>query len=323
MMEYGSVPGIDKPTSRLVQGCVMLSSERWEEGAKLLDDVLALGCTTFDTAHGYGGGESERTLGRWVAERGVRDKVVIITKGAHPYRGRNRVTPLDITHDLIESLHRLETDYIDLYLLHRDDPAMAVGPIVDVLNEHMKAGRINAFGGSNWSHKRVAEANAYAESSRLTPFAASSPNFSLGRQQEPPWADCLTLSGPENADARAYYAETNMPLFCWSSLAGGFFSERFTRDNLAQFTTGLDATCVKSYCFEENFRRLDRVKELSADKGMTVPQIATAWVMSQPLNIHALVGCGNGEEFAENLEALGTKLTPEECAWLDLESDQR
>jgi len=317
-MEYGNVAGIAKPVSRLVQGGVMLSRERWDQCSKLLDDVLERGCTAFDTAHGYGGGESERTLGRWIADRGVREKVVIITKGAHPSKGRKRVTPLDITHDLIESLHRLETDHIDLYLLHRDDPDVAVGPIVDVLNEHKKAGRIHAFGGSNWTPERLAEANAYAESTGQTPFAASSPNFTLARQQAPPWDDCLTISGPENAEARAWYQQAGMPLFCWSSLAGGFFSERFTRDNLDSFTGGLDATCVKSYCFEENFKRLDRVKELAAEKNVTVPQVALAWVMGQPLDIYALVGCATGDEFIQNVEALELKLTEAECAWLDL-----
>ncbi|HUV39456.1 MAG TPA: aldo/keto reductase, partial [Planctomycetota bacterium] len=283
-MKYGNVPGIDKPVSRLVQGCVMLKPDNWESGANLLDDVFALGCRTFDTAHCYGSGGSERTLGRWITERGVRDKVVVITKGAHPYGGRNRVTPLDITADVVESLERLGTDFIDLYLLHRDDPAMDVGPIIDVLNQHKKAGRIGAFGGSNWTHQRIAEANAYAKANGREGFTVSSPNFSLAEQVQPPWADCLTISGPANVDARAYYRKAKMPLFCWSSLAGGFFSGKITRENTDALGEYFGKLCRDCYFTDDNFERLARVTQLAAEKGKTIPQIALAWVMSQPLD---------------------------------------
>src|SRR4051812_14754926 len=141
-MRYGTLPGIDKPISRLVQGTIMINSRDIDGSFRLLDDVFALGCTTFDTAHVYGSGDCERTLGRWVKERGLRDKVVVITKGAHPNADRKRVTPFDITSDLNDSLARLKVDKIDLYLLHRDDPSQPVGPIVETLNQHYKAGKI-------------------------------------------------------------------------------------------------------------------------------------------------------------------------------------
>ena len=86
------------------------------------------------------------------------------------------------------------------------------------------------------------------------------PNFSLAVQIEPPWANCISISGPDGAAARAWYQEHNMPLFTWSSLAGGFFSGRFRRDNLDTFDSYGDRLCVTSYCSEENFQRLDRVK---------------------------------------------------------------
>ena len=170
-MQYGKVPGIDKPVSRLAQGTVMVKSEDAEKGFALLDAILELGCTTFDTAHVYGGGDNERTVGRWIRERGIEDKVVIIGKGAHLSEDRKRVTPFDISSDLHDSLARFKIDTIDLYLLHRDDPSVPVGPIVELLNEHLKAGKIRAFGGSNWSHDRVADANAYADAHGLVGFA--------------------------------------------------------------------------------------------------------------------------------------------------------
>src|SRR5918911_4469580 len=161
-MQYGSVPGIQKPVARLVQGTMMINAESPEKFFPLLDAVFELGCNTFDTAHNYWSGASERTLGRWINERGVRDQVVVIDKGAHYNVDRKRVTPFDITSDIYDSLARLKSDYIDVYLLHRDDPNVPVGPIIEVLNEHLRAGRIHAFGASNWTPERIEQANEYA-----------------------------------------------------------------------------------------------------------------------------------------------------------------
>src|SRR5205085_9862065 len=173
----------------------------------------------------------EMAIGKWITERNNRAKVVLLAKGAHHNSVRTRVTPFDIASDLHDSLARIGTDYFDLYLLHRDEPAVPVGPIVEALNEWKKAGKIHAFGGSNWSCGRIREANEYAEEHGLTGFSCSSPNFSLGDQIQPPWGGCVTISGPRNADVRADYQRSQVPLFCWSSLAGGFFSGRINRDN--------------------------------------------------------------------------------------------
>ncbi|MBM3210838.1 aldo/keto reductase, partial [Candidatus Poribacteria bacterium] len=169
-MLYGSVKGVDKSVSRLVLGTMIINARELEKSFSLMDAAIELGCTTLDTAHVYG---SEGAIGRWMEERKNRDKVIILTKGAHPNADRKRVTPFDITADMHDSLARLKTDYIDIYLLHRDDPDVPVGPIVECLNEHLRAGRIKAFGGSNWRHERIQEANDYAQSHGLVPFTAS------------------------------------------------------------------------------------------------------------------------------------------------------
>ena len=322
-MQYGNVPGVTKPLARLVQGTVMISTSKLDESFALLDGILELGGTTFDTAHGYGNGDVERTMGRWMKARGNRDQVVILGKGAHHNQDRQRVTPYDITADLHDSLARMQTDYIDLYVLHRDDSSQPVGPIIETLNEHKAAGKIHAFGGSNWSTARLQEANEYAQAHGLTPFVVSSPNFSLAVQRKAPWPNCVSISGPEAASERAWYAEHNTPLFTWSSLAGGFFSGRFNRDNLDSFDTYLDKLCVECYCTESNFQRLDRVRELADERGLTIPQVATAYVMSYPLNIFPLVGCNTAQEFKANLEASEMRLTPAEIAWLEARSDTR
>jgi aryl-alcohol dehydrogenase-like predicted oxidoreductase len=299
----------------------MISSRELDWSFALLDEVFELGCTTFDTAHDYSQGDCERTVGRWINERGLRDRVVIIGKGAHHNQDRRRVTPFDITSDLYDSLARFKVDFIDLYLLHRDDPGVPVGPIVEVLNEHAAAGRIHAFGGSNWNHKRIQAANKYAADHGLTPFAASSPNFSLAEQIQEPWPDCISISGPAGQAPRQWYRQNQMPLFTWSSLAGGFFSGRFSRDNLDSFDSYLDKLCVQAYGYEDNFKRLDRARHLAEEKDLTLPQIALAYVLSQPLNIFALVGCQSGSEFRSNLKASAVRLSPEEMAWLELKSD--
>src|SRR5690606_23154974 len=112
----------------------------------LLNQVFELGGNTIDTAHVYSGGNSERIIGRWMQARGNREQVVVITKGAAHSQDRRRMTPFDIASDLFDSLARLQTDYIDLYLLHRDDPHVPVEPVIDALNEHLRAGRIHAIG---------------------------------------------------------------------------------------------------------------------------------------------------------------------------------
>lgn len=322
-MEYGTVTGIDKPVSRLVQGTIPLTEDDVPRSLALLDAVYEHGCRTFDTAHGYGSGACERVLGQWVNTRGVRDDIVILDKGAHPYDGRVRVTPEDITSDLHESLQRMNLDYVDLYVLHRDNPAVPVGPIVNVLNEYKRAGKIGEFGGSNWSTARIAEANAYAIENGLDPFTISSPNFSLAVQAKPPWEGCLSISGSAGESEREWYVDQGMPIFPWSSLAGGFFSGRFRRDNLDTFESYLDKLCVESYCSEENFQRLDRVVELGARYGLSIPQVAMAYIMSQPIDVFALVGCRTGDEFAMNTAVLGQKLTADELTWVDLRSDER
>jgi len=323
-MNYGSIRGIEKPISRLVLGTMIINTKQLDMSFALMDAVMEQGCTTFDTAHVYAGGESEKAIGMWLRERGNREKMVILSKGAHPGGGRKRVTPPDIASDLDDSLNRLQTDYIDIYLLHRDDLDVSVGPIVECLNEHLEAGRIHAIGGSNWTHQRIQEANDYADAHGLVPFSVSSPNFGLADQVDDPWGPgCVSLSGPKEAEARKWYEKNQLSVFAYSSLGRGFFSGRITRENFEAQKDSIDGACLRAYCHEVNFKRLDRVQILAKEKGMTVPQIATAYIMNQPLNVFALVGVANGDEFRANVAACELKLTQEEVDWLDLRSDSR
>ncbi|MEM9775667.1 MAG: aldo/keto reductase [Chloroflexota bacterium] len=317
-MKYGNLDGISKPVSRLVQGTVMLGGYSQNEADTLLDAVFAAGINTFDTAHVYGNGACERIFGNWLASRNLRDQVVILGKGGHPMDGRDRVTPEDISADIADSLERMQTDTIDLYILHRDDTTKPVGPIMDCLNQHLQAGTVKAIGGSNWTTARLAEANAYAKKHHLTPMQASSPNFSLAEQAKPPWDGCITISGPEYATDRDWYSQQQMPLFTWSSLAGGFFSGRFTPDNLDSFDNYFDKLCVEVYCFGDNWGRLKRAKQLAAEKDVSLAQIAIAYVLNQPaLNTYALIAAWKPGEAADSVNAVNIELTPDQINWLE------
>lgn len=322
-MEYGTIEGMDKKISRILHGTIMLREDDLQGGFELLDGVWALGVNGFDCAYIYGGGQCERVLGQWLEERGLFDEAVILTKGAHHAGPKNKVNPVDITADLTESLARCRTDFIDIYVLHRDDLNVEVGPIVEVLNEHKAAGRIGLFGGSNWTVPRIREANEYAYKHNLEPFTVSSPNYSLAEQVKEPWRGCISISGPSNEADRAWYAEQKMPLFTWSSLAQGFFSGKFTRDTFEAYKSQLPESCVHAYCHEQNFVRLDRAGELAREKGLTVPQIALAFNLNQPLNLFSLIGAFHPDECEANIEALNLKLTEEELDWLDLKRDGR
>ena len=216
-MEYGQPAWTEKKVSRIVQGTIMLREEEQEEGFEFLDAVWASGINAFDTAALYGGGTCERVLGRWLEDRGLRDQAFVLGKSCHHNADRRRVTPFDIASDLADSLARQRHGYHDLHCLHRDDPRVPVGPIVEALNEHLEAGRIRAMGGSNWTTARLQEANEYAEARGLRGFVASSPNFGLADEKEAPWEGCLSISGPlpgggpgvvlEAADAAVHLVE--------------------------------------------------------------------------------------------------------------------
>jgi aryl-alcohol dehydrogenase-like predicted oxidoreductase len=307
-MIYGTIPGVNKPVSRLVLGSMVLNSDRLPFSFALMDDFYALGGNAIDTAYVYGGGKSEPAVGKWITERGLRAQVVLIAKGA----ATTAATPELVTREMLVSLDRLGLDYADAYLMHRDNVNVPVGEFVDCLNEHREAGRICAYGGSYWTTARLLAANAYALRKGIPGFAASSPNFSLAHWNEPMWSDCLSASDPKS---RTWYRKTQLPLLAWSSQASGFFTGRFTpadRDNPA-------ASEVARVWFNDgNWERLHRATTLAEQKGVSAIQIALAYVLHQPLNIFALIGPQSAEELRSSARALEVALTPAEMAWLDL-----
>lgn len=309
-MKYGQVDGVTKPVSRIGLGSVMFNPDRPALSSALLDFFLEQGGNCVDTAWVYGKGAAEKSVGAWIENRGVREEIVLIGKGAATARG----TPELVTTQLLESLERLRTSFVDVYLMHRDNVEVPVGEFVECLNEHHRAGRLRAFGGSNWTTQRLEQANAYATSHGLVGFAASSPNFSLAVWNEPRWIDCLSAS---DHASREWYKRTRMPLFAWSSQAAGFFTGRYTEADSQNPTT---KEMAKVWFNEGNFRRMQRARELAERKGVTPNQVALGYVLCESPNTFALIGPENIEELRESVGALELELSQSDRRWLNLES---
>lgn len=318
-MEYTYLENIDRHLSKIAFGCAIAPMLAGENVNELLDGCVELGINTFDTAENYG--LSEVSLGNWMRERKNRDQLVIISKGCHPYDGKDRVNPEELIKDIEASFKRLGTDYIDIYFMHRDDYKIDPGIMVEILNEYYKKGKIGAFGGSNWTHERIAQANAYAKEHNLCPFTVSSPNYGLADQIGDPFgggAGCVSIAGPGQEEARKWYLEQKMPIFAYSSLARGFFSGKVKYDERENAKNVIDEFAVKGYCYPENFERLRRVEQLAKEKNCTVAQLALAWTLNQPLNVILLASARSKERMRENLKAFDISLTYEEMDWLDL-----
>jgi 1-deoxyxylulose-5-phosphate synthase len=319
-VKYGTLPDVDGRVSRLVMGSMVFATEKQEQTNGLLDRFVEAGGTAIDTARIYAKGTSEEAFGAWLQSRGCRDKVVVIGKGAHHDSEtlERRVNAAAIHEDIETSLRTMQLDRMDVYILHKDDEDAPVGPVVEALNEEHAAGRIGAFGGSSWTHQRIAEANAYAEAHNLKPFSVSSPNLALAVPNEPMWAGCVSLSGDQ--DALAWYEKNQMPVFAWSSQARGFFSGRY-RPEVTEGTTRDEENVIRTYFSEANWERYRRAESLATEKGCTLQQITLAWVLAQPLNLYALIGPATTSELDNSLGALDIVLSEEELAWLNLQKE--
>jgi predicted dehydrogenase/aryl-alcohol dehydrogenase-like predicted oxidoreductase len=303
-MQYGHIAGVEKPISRLVMGVDNQIS--MPHAAVMFDDFFEHGGTCFDTAYIYASGTCEKILGQWIKNRTIREQVVVLDKGAHT----PNCTPEKLSSQLLESLTRLQMEYVDIYMLHRDNTAVPVGEFISVLNEHKAAGRMRVFGASNWSIERVEAANAWAAEHGLQGFSAMSNNFSLARMVDPVWKGCISAS---DADSRAWLTKTQMALMPWSSQARGFFTGRARPDDFS------DPELVRSWYSEDNFRRLDRANELARKRGVLPINIALAYVLCQPFPTFPLIGPRMLSETHSSLPGLDITLTPAELRWLNLE----
>ncbi|WP_308635934.1 aldo/keto reductase [Paenibacillus silvisoli] len=308
-MKRIAVAGIEQGITQLVHGSMMLDKNRMDYSSGLLDAFAAAGGNAIDTGHIYGE-SSARAIGLWMEVRGNRSDIVIIGKGAHPYE-QSRMTKTCIQSDLVESLDRLMTDYMDMYMLHRDDPNVHVGYILEGLNDQISAGRCRAIGASNWTVARIQEANAYAAKNGMTGFACSSPNLALARPNEARWKGCVSTT----AEDEAWHEKSQLPILSWSSQSGGFFTDRYSKENRE------DAEMVRVNYSEENWERKRRATVLAEKYGVTANHIALAYVLNQPFPVAAIVGPQQPSELQDSLKALPVVLTDAERDWLNLQTE--
>jgi aryl-alcohol dehydrogenase-like predicted oxidoreductase len=297
-MTYGRVPHFDRPISRVAIGSMALSMDHLDLSLAVLEEYVNLGGNAVDTAHCYGP-TRHAAVGEFLRLKG-RDSLILLDKGCHPY-GHKRVTRADLESDLLENQTRMQISHTDFFVLHRDDPDVPAGQVIDWLNEQKNLGRVTGFGASNWATSRIQEANDYAAATGQQGFSFGSPNLALAHPQDEMWPGAVAA----NAEDRKWYATHQLPLFSWSSGAGGFFA-------------GLQSDDVKRVYFnEENFARKARAEELANKYGVSPTQIAVAWTLAQPLNVFAITGPKNVEEVRDNMAVIDLKLTPEEVVWLE------
>jgi len=314
-VQFGTIHGLSKPVSRIIQGGNHLAAMDKRDAFAVLDGALATGVNAFDNAKAYDGGRCEEVFGHWLQHSGRRDDVVIITKGAHPARGwEPRVTPKAIRKDLRQSLERLQTDFIDIYLLHRDNLEVPFEPLIDTLNDLREKGKIGAFGVSNWTAERIHDANWYAEDNGLMPFAVSSPHFSLAELLDPPWPGCISITGDRRKQERQFYIDTALPVFAWSSLAQGLLSGHINRLNIYRRRHG---STRAAYASRANWQRLARARKLAKRKSVSVAQIALAYVLHQPFFAFPIAAAATPEEARANAAAVDVVLSADELDWLE------
>jgi aryl-alcohol dehydrogenase-like predicted oxidoreductase len=317
MLQKVTLNNTDLTVSRLCYGTNMLG---WmlDQGKSnaILDTFAGLGGNFIDTARSYGDwmpdapiGASERAVGAWLKTQ-KREDFVIATKGGffdmRVGDWRNRVTPDDVAADLAQSLDHLGVDSIDLYFLHMDNPESPVEPIIDTLIAHREAGRIRHFAASNWAADRITAANAYAASLGKQGFVASETFWGLAV----PDVAAAAQQGYQHYYEGEYedLHAAGLPIVAYAAQSGGYFTK------LAAGQVG--EQLAARYANPANERRLAVAQSLAAKHGVSINEIALAYLLSQPNQTVAIFGGSSPEQVADSAKADGLTLTAEELALL-------
>ncbi len=314
------LPQTDLAPSVLCLGGVPLGSVLDEQQSfAVLDAFVAQGGTFLDTAKVYADwlpGErsiSEKTIGRWLQARGQRERLVIATKGAHPELAtmhKPRMDRASIVADLEQSLRNLQTDVIDLYWLHRDDPQTPVAAILATLEEQVRAGKIRAYGCSNWRAGRIAEAQAYARTQGRPGFVADQMLWSLAAVPQAALPDpTMAAMGSALFDL---HAASGLPAIPYASQANGYF-QRAAADTLA----GMNEGSRRLYDTPENRRRSQAVQALAAETGRSISAIVLGYLLGQPFPVLPIVGCRTVAQVEDSCRAAAQSLSAAEIAFVD------
>jgi aryl-alcohol dehydrogenase-like predicted oxidoreductase len=288
------------------------------ESFDLLDAYWDAGGNFIDTAAVYANwlpGErsiSEKTIGAWMQGRRNRQQMVIATKGAHYDLATPhllRCSPDDIVADLEASLRHLQTDVIDLYYLHRDDPSRPVAEILDTLAGQARMGKIRYFGCSNWRTARVSAAQEYARTQGMVGFVANQMMWSLAQIDASAFSD-PTMCAMDDEMWR-YHMETGLAAIPYSSQANGLF-QKMAMGRSDRLSAGQQ----RLYAGKENHERGRRVQELAAETGLTVTQVVLGYLLSQPFTTVPIVGCKTTAHLRDSLTAADVRLSPDQVRLL-------
>jgi aryl-alcohol dehydrogenase-like predicted oxidoreductase len=309
-MRYYTLPGTELHVAAICMGSTSIGSAIDPATSfRLLDVYAEAGGNFVDTASVYANWlpvekhASEKTIGRWLKQSGRREQFVVATKGAHPELATMHIARMsrrEIEADLNASLRNLQTDVIDLYWLHRDDPTQPVEDILETMNAQVRAGKIRHFGCSNWSAARITAAQQAAADMGVDGFVADQMMWSLAVIDPAGIPDKTTVA--MNPELYAYHMQSGMAALAYSSQAGGLFHK---------LVAGNDAV-GRTYPLGPNRERLKRVQSLCAQTGLTITQVVLGFLMAQPFVTVPIVGCRTEAQLRDSLTAADVTLTPEQ-----------
>jgi aryl-alcohol dehydrogenase-like predicted oxidoreductase len=314
-MQYAMLGNTGLVVSRLAFGAMTFTQGNRDIGAiykvgaslaeELVGRALDAGVTLFDTADGYAGGESEILLGNALKPR--RDEVVIATKAGFrtgPALVRAGLSRRHILWSVDQSLKRLGTDWIDLYIAHKEDPHTPLEETLLALDSAVRSGKVRYLGFSNWSAWKVAAAMEIQKANHLAPFTHGQMHYSLlGRDVE--------------RDVIPMLARYGLGLTVWSPLASGFLSGKYTRESLADPENRYSGFDILPFDKEHGFAVVDQLRGIAADHDASVAQVALAWLLSKNAVTSVLIGATKTAQLDDNLSAADLRLTEAEVAGLD------
>jgi len=303
-MQTVKLYGTDLDVSRLCMGTVNFGAVLDERQVdEHLSRFLEYGGNFVDTAHVYSDwipGEksrSEKMLGRWL-HRHRREDLVVCTKGGHfdlDTPEVSRVTPEQLVKDLHESLEYLQTDYIDLYMLHRDNPVLPVSEIVDCLDTFVREGKIRYAACSNWTAGRTAEAISYARQTGKAPFVVNELLWSMAEPNREALPASYVVMDEE---MMRMGKERHLNFMCFSALAKGYFSRRKAGKELSE-------ELHRTYDNEHNEKLMEKLNALESTRNVT--HISLQYFAGQPVTAIPIVTFSTAEQLAECAEAFTEK----------------
>jgi aryl-alcohol dehydrogenase-like predicted oxidoreductase len=314
-MQYTLLGNTGLTVSRLAFGAMTFTAGNKDMGAiykvgadlagELVGRALEAGINFFDTADAYAGGESEALLG--AALKPHRDQVVIATKVGFrtgPALTRAGLSRRHILWSVDQSLKRLGTDWIDVYIAHREDPHTPIEETLAALDSVVRAGKVRYLGFSNWSAWKAAAALEIQKANGLAPFTHGQMYYSLvGRDVE---RDVIPMM-------RRY----GMGLTVWSPLASGFLSGKYTTQTLSDPNNRLSGFDILPFDKEQGFKLVERMRAIAAVHDASVAQVAIAWLLARQGVTSVIVGSTKLSQLEDNLRAVAVTLTSAQIAELD------